>query len=485
MPHQTKGQDLNNSKVSPRFRLLAVMVGGLMLARVPAGAQTLGNDSPTNAIDVNDQLTYALSLTNFTGFTVEVSNVLSGPVQVRSFTSPVPATISNSTLVVFTFNPLAVGTITSWTVTVRPTGAGSITNTIHLYVPSALTNVFTTNLVNQVTNAIVVTTNTADLAVSITVPTQAVLVNDSMTFSITVTNWGPDTASNVFLTNDASALVFLTSPTNLTYGTTATTNILVVWDLGTFPSLTYETFELTGRVTNEGPLRLSAWVGSTNADLVDPNLTNNYATNTVFITNALPGQLVADFASPIQTFNPQNGLMEQVLLLSNVGTSSVASARVVLSGLTSTNWLFNAAGTNSGNPYVVYAAPLNPNQSVGLLLQYFVPTGLPFAITSNQLQALAVPAYDLTPPSNPGTNIAISAKYQLPSGSILIEFPSITNRGYTMLYSDNATFTNAKVALPSITAPADRVQWIDYGPPGTLSLPAGTNSRFYRVYLNP
>ena len=160
--------------------MLALVALGFLLAVVRADAQTLGNDSPTNAIDVNDQLTYALWLTNSTTFTVVVSNVLSGPVQVQSFTPPITATISNSTLVVFFFDPSSVGTIVSWTVTVRPTGAGSITNTINLYMPAALTNVFTTNLVNQVTNASPAVTNEADLAVSISGPAQAVITNDWM-----------------------------------------------------------------------------------------------------------------------------------------------------------------------------------------------------------------------------------------------------------------------------------------------------------------
>jgi hypothetical protein len=46
-------------------------------------------------------------------------------------------------------------------------------------------------------------------------------------------------------------------------------------------------------------------------------------------------------------------------------------------------------------------------------------------------------------------------------------------------------FSNAMVAPPSITALANRLQWIDYGPPTTTNLPANTGARFYRVYLNP
>ena len=48
--------------------------------------------------------------------------------------------------------------------------------------------------------------------------------------------------------------------------------------------------------------------------------------------------------------------------------NNVPAVRVVVTGLT--NRLFNAVGTNSGNPFVYYSADLKAGQSVGLLLQY-------------------------------------------------------------------------------------------------------------------
>jgi hypothetical protein len=53
-----------------------------------------------------------------------------------------------------------------------------------------------------------------------------------------------------------------------------------------------------------------------------------------------------------------------------------------------------------------------------------------------------------------------------------------------VVYSDNNTFSNALIAPPSIVAPANRVQWIDYGPPTTVSAPTNTSMRFYRVFEN-
>jgi hypothetical protein len=77
------------------------------------------------------------------------------------------------------------------------------------------------------------------------------------------------------------------------------------------------------------------------------------------------------------------------------------------------------------------------------------------------------------------TNIVMSA-----SGDIVITFPAIPGRTYTVLYGDFPS-TNPLVAQPPIVAPANYVQWIDDGPPKTISKPLDASSRFYRVLLNP
>jgi hypothetical protein len=90
--------------------------------------------------------------------------------------------------------------------------------------------------------------------------------------------------------------------------------------------------------------------------------------------------------------------------------------------------------------------------------------------------ALPVPA---------GTPVAVSRIVPLVTGHMLIEFPSTLGRSYTVVYYNNGDFSHPLVAPPSIAAPADKVQWIDYGPPTTLTDPTNTTSRFYRVFVSP
>ena len=135
---------------------------------------------------------------------------------------------------------------------------------------------------------------------------------------------------------------------------------------------------------------------------------------------------------------------------------------------------------------MVHAFSLAAGQSVNLLLQ-FAPNRTPFPLTNSQLQAYGVPAYNVSAPSNPGTPVTVVSTniVRLPSGNMLVQFQSTSNRTYTVVYSDNASFSNALLALPPVRAQANWVQWMDYGPPETMSAPGTTSTRFYRVFANP
>jgi hypothetical protein len=75
----------------------------------------------------------------------------------------------------------------------------------------------------------------------------------------------------------------------------------------------------------------------------------------------------------------------------------------------------------------------------------------------------------------------------LPDGDVLLEFTnSNVGRSYTVIYSDNPAFSPAQIALPVVVpSAANRIQWLDYGPPATVSAPTNSSGRFYRVLLNP
>jgi hypothetical protein len=180
-------------------------------------------------------------------------------------------------------------------------------------------------------------------------------------------------------------------------------------------------------------------------------------------------------------FNPQTGLFEQRVAVTNTGVATVAAVRVLAGGLPAGVRLWNASGTNEGLPYVQHNSPLNPGAGVRFTLEYYVPDRAPFDPT---LQAEAVLA--AVTGVQPATGVAVTNSFidlrQPGNSRFVIEFATLVGRSYTVLYSQD--LTNWHAATPSLTATSTRTQWYDDGPPKTPSKPASSGSRFYRVLLN-
>lgn len=465
-------------RLSSGRRMFALLVLGLMMVATRVEAQNIIglNIQGPFLIGVSNAITYIMNLTNQMGFTLTITatNTMSGTeFQMGPATTSQGTNSVGSSNVVFNLGSMTNLQVVTMTMSVTPTSVGYLTN-----LPSAATNGvffgFASNFVVQVTNAMPV----ADLAVAMTGPASQVFTNDWMVYGVNVTNLGPSTASSVYLTN---AL-----PTNVAYKSVspALTRLgsgsNVVFNLGTLASGAFTNLQLTVQPTNAGTWTFSSVV-STNS-VLDPNPTNNSASINVAVSNFLsyPGQLTATIV-PTQKFNQLSGRLEQSIVLSNAGPTSVDSARVTVTGLT--NWLSNATGTNNGNPFVTYASALTNGQGGAYLLLQFYPNQNSFPFTNSQLRADGVTMPNLAPaPSGlMPTNILLMAR--LPSGGVFLEFPTLTNRAFTVEYSSN--LVNWLAAQPITVTPANYTAWIDYGPPETVSHPTNTPMRFYRVFLNP
>jgi uncharacterized repeat protein (TIGR01451 family) len=469
-----------------RTLALALAAAGLLAVLPRAGAQGFGLSVSASASSllVSNSLTYTINVTNLNAIPLVdtlVTNLLSAPFQFVGATGPQGTYTSSSSNVVFDLTSYFSGyfQVAQLTLTVRPTATGSITNAVTVG-SITVTNITSTNLVVFVTNAMV----QADLGVVLTGSTQPVITNDWMIYGVAVSNAGPSAATGVVLTNTLPPGVgFISvSPAGLA---PAVADSNIVFNLGTLAAEAFTNLLLTVQPTNAGVLTFSSFVVSPNT--TDTNAANNSASTNITVTGYLPGVLTV-FTNSAQTTNFISGLLEQTITVSNAGPTPVVAARVVVAGLT--NRLFNAVGTNGVSPFVVYDPPsgttLSSGQSVNLLLQFFPRRAFPF--TNSQMQAFEVPVPDWTPPSATAatTNINYTRLAALPNGNLLIEWTAISNRSYTVVYSDDDPLvSNGLIAPPTITAPANVVEWIDYGPPATTSKPASVTNRFYRIYLNP
>jgi len=215
--------------------------------------------------------------------------------------------------------------------------------------------------------------------------------------------------------------------------------------------------------------------------------TNTYATNTPTYhgTNTVTPIGVNLFVVGTGALNPQTGLFEENVTVTNIETVAVRALRLYVGGLRSGVKLYNATGTNNGVPYVEYDPPFNPpsvppGSSVTFVLEFY--ESLPLPIT-NSLTVVAVLA-----PATAQVSGASGPSYvgfmdnRIPGDQRFgIEFTSIPGRTYTILYGpDGNSITN--IAVPSIVASANYTFWYDDGPPGTLTK---TPVRLYKVILNP
>jgi hypothetical protein len=200
---------------------------------------------------------------------------------------------------------------------------------------------------------------------------------------------------------------------------------------------------------------------------------------TVFVDVANIFNGVALTATGAVTLNRQTGLYEQIVEVQNTGTDSIEAVRIQIGGLASSIKVYNASGTNqTGTAFVQLNAPLAAGAKVSFKLEYFsgnrtAPTPVLTAESSTKIE-----------PTDPtGTRFGIGRLQVLADGGTLIEFPAVPGRTYVVEYSSD--MTTWKAAVPAIVAAANRILWIDSGPPKTDSAPSLGQSRFYRVVLLP
>ena len=256
-------------------------------------------------------------------------------------------------------------------------------------------------------------------------------MNDPLSYTITVTNTGPSSASDVMVTNGISTAKLLSA----TSGYTLAGNLLV-FDLGALAGGSSQSVGVTVQPTAVGILPVTAAISVTGA--VDTDTSDNSVLANLPVSGFLPGQIVVSNLSAM-VFDPQTSLMKQTIRAWNVGTNSAPSLRVGVTNLPVR--LFNAVGTNNGNPYVLYAAPLATNSHVDLGMEYYNPTRLAITIPNSNYIAQIVALADLSVTNGTGSTFAITKQVTLTNGTFLIEFQSTNGASYTVLYSADSTFT--------------------------------------------
>jgi hypothetical protein len=176
--------------------------------------------------------------------------------------------------------------------------------------------------------------------------------------------------------------------------------------------------------------------------------------------------------------NPQTGLFEQKVRVTNPTDATLTAVDVSVLGLRADVRVYNASGDNSGVPFVKFGQPLDPGQAGDLTIEYYVPLR-----QAPESSLCARPALTSSPVQPTGTSVTIDRTMRMPDGSIMIEFPSVPGEVYAIEYCDD--FRTWKTVIPNVSSGANRIQWIDNGQPKTECFPTERPLRFYRVVTGP
>jgi len=238
---------------------------------------SVGLFASANLVVVSNALTYTIAVTNngpSPATAVTVTNVLTPGLANVSVTSALATSVTNSSgNIVSTIGFLDTNHSATITITVIPATAniGSITNTVSVGAHEIEDNAGDNT-------AVVVTTvvpPNADLAIGVSASPNPVLSGNNVAYTISVTNFGPATATTVSVTNTLPAgvsLVLDTAPGGFVTNTDGSLNS----SLGSLGIGTSKTFLIVAKETVGGTNSSTFTVGS--ATVPDPLKGNNTAT---------------------------------------------------------------------------------------------------------------------------------------------------------------------------------------------------------------
>jgi hypothetical protein len=211
-------------------------------------------------------------------------------------------------------------------------------------------------------------------------------------------------------------------------------------------------------------------------------------TNQIFL-RALPPSILGA-PQPAQ-LDPQTGLMLQRLQVGFAGAAPLPQGRILVRDLGRDSLdqpirVQNAvAFIEGGQVPVLVLNELQPGELRTVIVEFYVA----------DLQTRPSPSYltdpfsGLNPPGATPFRLPIARTLALrnetyPDGALLVEFSTRQGFSYLIQYAPTLEGLDdsevVRAAFPVITGTGGPVQWIDGGPPKTLS-PPGASQRFYRV----
>lgn len=346
-------------------------------------------------------------------------------------------------VVTFDIGTMTSGSLVHAQIVVIPTVVGTITNNVA--VSAAEHDPVPDNNQTSVTTQVILAQEGTDLAVTKTADLTTVTAGQDLTYTIGVTNLGPDEGTSVTVVDTLPSSVVLTSFTVTSPATVVETSGSITFGLGTLPPDTGATITLVVHVdiTTTEPLLNSVTVAGTEPD---PNPDNNFAS---VVVDVLPAPLPQVDVAITKVAIPDPGFVGSALVYTlQVTNSGPAEATFVLMTDTlSLDVVFVSATTTSGTISVI-------GNEVNCLIPSIPPGGLvTITITvtpllaesiTNVASAFATDEQEINPADNVTT--VVTQILSLPPGCIDLtgSFPS----GVTVSCGNPGPRMRCRVSFP-------------------------------------
>ena len=255
-----------------------------------------------------------------------------------------------------------------------------------------------------------ITTQQTDLSLTLTASTLVPNVGDNVTFTLTLSNSGPDAASSVLVNAPLPAgLTFVSAAPSAAYNSSNG-----LWTAGTLAANASTTLQITAAVANSGAKTLTAEVSA--EDQYDPDSTpnnGNGAEDDQSSITLVPQIADLSLSASVSSQTPNVGdIITLTLTLSNGGpdaATNVAVAATLPAGMT----FVSASPSTEYNSTTGTWSRASISAGAAATLAISAKVTAPAAITSSA-QVAAVDQYD--PDSTPNNSVATEddqASYQL------------------------------------------------------------------------
>jgi uncharacterized repeat protein (TIGR01451 family) len=212
---------------------------------------------------------YRLNITNrgpSTATSVVVTDVIPAGASYVSASNPSGSSSYTNGIATFNISSLASNATATLTIAVRPLAGGTVNNSASI--TSAADE---PNPANNSTSMASTVTPAADLGISQTVSPGSGYITSNFTFTITVTNRGPSSATSVSLTNVVPAGFSLFNVQSPPGSSCSQTGGVITCDFGTMTNSASAILSLFAQANMEGVFTNVATVGSTITDLNPDN----------------------------------------------------------------------------------------------------------------------------------------------------------------------------------------------------------------------